>query len=149
MIQRSEKTYLANEVELCAETFGTPRDRRAVVEHMVGGWRLLSGSARPFDEPLIRSAATREVERARNLRSSMNHALLAGGERWFGRLAEIVQPAVVIHGTEDNVLRYEQGVALAAALPRARLVRLDGAGHELHPIDWETIVESIVRVAQA
>jgi pimeloyl-ACP methyl ester carboxylesterase len=124
-------------------------DRQAVVEHMVGGWRFLSGSARPFDEKLIRAIASSEVSRARNLRSSVNHALLTGGERWFGRLAEIQQPTVVIHGTDDCVLRFEHGLALAREISGARLVRLEGAGHELHPLDWEAIVDSIAGAVAA
>jgi pimeloyl-[acyl-carrier protein] methyl ester esterase len=38
-------------------------------------------------------------------------------------------PAVVVHGTADAVVPVEQADLLAARLPRARVVRLPGAGH--------------------
>jgi pimeloyl-ACP methyl ester carboxylesterase len=50
----------------------------------------------------------------------------------------------VIHGTADPVYPFEHGVALSRAVEGAKLVRLDGGGHELHPADWDTIVEAIV-----
>jgi hypothetical protein len=33
---------------------------------------------------------------------------------------------------------------LSKAIPGAKLVRLDGGGHELHPADWDTIINAIV-----
>ena len=50
-------------------------------------------------------------------------------------------PLLVIHGTADPVYPIEHGVALADAVAGAKLVRLDGGGHELHRADWDTIIE--------
>jgi pimeloyl-ACP methyl ester carboxylesterase len=119
-------------------------DRQAVIEYMIGGWRLIAGSGRPFDEETIRALAVQEVERADNILTSMNHALLTGGERWLDRLAEIKVPALVIHGTEDPVLPYAHGVALQKELPQATLLTLTGAGHELHRDDWDVIIGAIL-----
>jgi pimeloyl-ACP methyl ester carboxylesterase len=119
-------------------------DKDAVVEWQVRGWRLLSGSERPFDEATIRALSHQDVNRTKNLLTSMNHALLSGGEEWFNRFDEIRVPALVIHGTDDPVLRYAHGEALAKVLPQATLLTLEGAGHELHRNDWETIITSIV-----
>lgn len=119
-------------------------DEAAVIDFMMGGWRLLSGSAHPFDEPVIRPIATGEVKRARNLVSMFNHALLTGGERWHGKLDQIRVPTLVIHGTEDPVLPYPHGLALARAIPGAKLLTLNGTGHELHPGDWNTIAGAIL-----
>jgi len=60
----------------------------------------------------------------------MNYGLLAGGDVWNGRLGEIVTPALVIHGTEDPVLPYAHGVALAREIRGASLLTLEGTGHE-------------------
>jgi pimeloyl-ACP methyl ester carboxylesterase len=107
--------------------------------------RLLAGSAHPFDEEAIRALATLDFERAKNVRTSMNHALLSGGEAWHNRLHEVRVPALVIHGTEDTVLPYAHGLALEQALPDATLLTLEGTGHELHRADWDVIIEAIVR----
>jgi len=45
------------------------------------------------------------------------------------RLAEIAMPALVIHGTEDQMIPVSNGEAIARAIPGARLERLDGVGH--------------------
>lgn len=119
-------------------------DHDAVVAYQVGAWRVLSGSARPFDEPLVRAMATEDVRRARNLQSAFNHAMLSGGEQWVGRLAEIRKPTLVIHGTDDRVLPFAHALALVREIPGAALQTLEGAGHELHRIDWDTIIDGIL-----
>ena len=118
-------------------------NREDVVEYGVGAWRLLAGSAHPFDEATIHTQAAQDFERTNNLLTAMNHALLSGGEQWFGRLNEVRVPALVIHGTEDPVLPYAHGVALARALPQARLLTLKGTGHEVHRNDWGTIIDAV------
>ena len=120
----------------------------AVVDYMVGGWRLLSGTGHPFDEESMRAIATAEVRRARNLLSMFNHALLKGSERWFGKISQINLPTLVIHGTDDPALPYAHGIALANKIPNSTLVPLRGTGHELHPADWEKIVDAIANHIQ-
>jgi pimeloyl-ACP methyl ester carboxylesterase len=119
-------------------------DKAAVVEYIVRGWRLLSGSAHPFDETTVRATATTEVTRSRNLLSEFNHALLKGGERWYGKIGQISVPTLVIHGTDDPVLPYQHGLALAKEIPGARLLTLTGGGHELHRDDWDEIARAIL-----
>jgi pimeloyl-ACP methyl ester carboxylesterase len=120
-------------------------DRDAVADYQVGGWRLLSGSAHSFDEAAIRAMSHADFDRTANLQTAMNHAFLGGGERWLGRLDEITAPALVIHGTEDPVLVYAHGVALAKALRGAEFLTLEGTGHELHPDDWPNVLDAIER----
>lgn len=119
-------------------------DRDAVLEYQVGAWRLLTGSAHPFDEPFIRSLAQEDWDRTPNPLTPFNHAGLGDATGWTGRLDEIHAPSLIIHGTEDIVLPYAHGVALNAALRNSRLLTLQGSGHELHPLDWPVIVDAIV-----
>jgi pimeloyl-ACP methyl ester carboxylesterase len=114
-----------------------------VLDYQVGAWRLLHGSAHPFDEEHIRQLAAADLDRTGNPLSAMNHAMLAGGEAWLGRLAEIAVPALIIHGTEDPVLPYAHALALLSALKHATLVTLAGSGHELHPADWDRMLDAI------
>ncbi|MCC5629489.1 alpha/beta fold hydrolase [Nostoc sphaeroides CHAB 2801] len=118
-------------------------NREAVIEYQVGAWRLLSGSAHPFDESAIRELAGADFDRTRNLMTTFNHALLQGGEKWFNRLHEIAVPTLVIHGTEDRVLPYAHSLALQAEIQDAVLLPLPGTGHELHHDDWSVILEAI------
>ena len=43
--------------------------------------------------------------------------------------AAIRVPALVIHGTQDRAIAPERARAMAAALPRAQWVDIEGAGH--------------------
>lgn len=45
------------------------------------------------------------------------------------RVGQIKAPTLVIHGTEDRAVPYELGRLLAAAIPGAKLVTLEGSGH--------------------
>ncbi len=50
----------------------------------------------------------------------------------------------MIHGTADPMFPLAHGDALAAEIPGARLLRLEGAGHGLDPADRETIAATII-----
>ena len=45
------------------------------------------------------------------------------------RLASLRMPTLVVHGTEDQMLPVQNGHAIAARIPGARLEILDGTGH--------------------
>ena len=46
-----------------------------------------------------------------------------------GLLSSISCPTTVIHGADDKLIPLEMGVEMAAAIPTARLVIIEGAGH--------------------
>ena len=119
-------------------------DPEAVVEYQVGAWRLLSGSVHPFDPGFIRALAAEDWNRTPNPLTPFNHAGLKEPPGWIGRLDEIRVPALIIHGTEDRVVPYANGLALHKALRASRLLTLSGSGHELHPLDWQLMLDAIV-----
>jgi pimeloyl-ACP methyl ester carboxylesterase len=119
-------------------------DTPAVAELLVRDARRLAGSRHRFDETATREFVERDLRRTINPESLVNHGMLTGGEDRQGRLAEIDAPFLVIHGTDDPLMPYAHGVALARAVPGARLVPIDGGGHELHQGDHDQIVAAIL-----
>ena len=119
-------------------------DVRAAQEFIVSDARALAGTAHHFDEAAARDLVARDLERARRPESLVNHSLVSGGEDRGADAAQIAAPLLVIHGTADPLFPHEHGVALAEAVPGARLVTIEGGGHELHEADWSQIVEAIV-----
>lgn len=119
-------------------------DEQSVIKYMAEGWRLLNGSKHPFDEERAYKLAEKEVKRARNLLSMFNHALLKGGESFYGKEKEIKVPALIIHGTEDPVLPVQHGEALAMSIPGSKLVLLEGIGHEIPYLEWNTIIGAVI-----
>ena len=121
-------------------------NRSQVIACMVEDSRVLAGPTHPFDEAEVRAFIERDYDRAGGYLSAMtNHATLTAGDAWRGRLHEMKAPLLVIHGTADPVYPIEHGTALTEAVAGARLVRLNGGGHELHPAHWDTIVAAIAR----
>jgi pimeloyl-ACP methyl ester carboxylesterase len=119
-------------------------DEVAVVGFMVKAGRLNASGRRPYDEALARRVAAGEFRRSHSLQSMMNYAALTGGEHWYGRTHELRAPLLVIHGALDPVVAYAHGVALSKAVPGARMVTLEDAGHELHEVDWPIIAVAII-----
>jgi 3-oxoadipate enol-lactonase len=58
----------------------------------------------------------------------------------------ISQPAVIVHGTADRVVPYQNTPHLARRLPQASVVTLEGTGH-LCWIEQPAIVNDIIRAA--
>lgn len=125
------------------------QDREAVVSFFAESFRISAGAGAAFDTGAARRLAEREYDRARNMRSAMNHQMLGGGEAHRGQLGQIAVPALVIHGRHDPILSLRHGERLQAAIPGARMLTLDEAGHELNPRDWPRMVDAIVSVTGA
>ena len=123
-------------------------DPGSVVEHVVAEGRALGGR-RPFDEAAARELAARDVARADRVASAQNHALLSGGGPWRHRLGSLAAPTLVVHGTADPLFPLGHGEALAAEIPGARLLRLDGAGHGLERADWDTVARASLAHTEA
>jgi pimeloyl-ACP methyl ester carboxylesterase len=122
------------------------KDEKAAVDFSVGAWRQHTGSGRHFDDVRTRERAEKDFKRSTNMLSAFNHALLKGGEEYYGRIKEIKVPTLVIHGTEDPALPCAHGQALAREIPGATLLTLEGAGHEINQDDWDTIINAIVEL---
>jgi len=76
-----------------------------------------------------------------------NHAMLGGDpaemQPLFDRLGEIRVPVLIVHGTQDLVLPYAHALRTSKLLPGAKLLTLEGAGHELNRQDWPDIIEKL------
>ena len=116
----------------------------AVVEYLVASQRAVS--AKPFDEGEIREIATLAVSRTTNVESSQrNHYAADGSGPWRHRLPEITVPTLVLHGDADPFFPLPHGEAMAREIPGARLVRLDGVGHEFPPpAVWAQVIDEIL-----
>lgn len=119
-------------------------DRRQVIDFMVSDARAIASTAHLFDETGMRAFIERDYTRSGGLLSATNHFMLKGNDRWRGRLHELAAPLLVIHGTSDPIFPVEHGEALAQAVAGAKLIRVEGGGHELHPDDWPDFEAAII-----
>jgi pimeloyl-ACP methyl ester carboxylesterase len=116
----------------------------SVMDYLVDYSRILAGDEREFDETRLRELVRRDIERARDFATVQNHDLMSHGKGSSRPLSSITAPTLVIHGTADPMFPLKHGEALAADIPGARLLTLEGAGHGVHPDDWEMIVATIL-----
>ncbi|WP_027166630.1 alpha/beta hydrolase [Mesorhizobium sp. WSM3224] len=117
-------------------------DRQQVLDFMVKDARAIASTLHPFDEKRTRKMIEEDYDRSGGLASATNHFLLKGGGPQR-TVRDLDAPLLVIHGTADPLFPIEHGEALAEAVPGARLVRIEGGGHELHRNDWPQIVRAI------
>jgi pimeloyl-ACP methyl ester carboxylesterase len=119
-------------------------DSESVIEYLVDFSHMLAGDRRPFDEDAHHALIRRDVERAHDIAALQNHDVIPESERSREALSAISAPTLVIHGTADPMFPLRHGEALAAEIPGARLLLVDGAGHGVDQADWDTIVAAIV-----
>ncbi len=106
-------------------------DRSAVREFLLGIERLGAGSRTPFDESAATARIDKVLDRTDRPASMFNHATVSERDDWTGRFRDIACGVLVIHGAEDPVLPLANGRALAEGIGGARLMVLDGVGHEI------------------
>jgi pimeloyl-ACP methyl ester carboxylesterase len=119
-------------------------DTESVIGYLVDYSRVLAGGQRPFDEPAVAALVRRDVERARDYAAIRNHDAIPDDGRRREPLSSIRAPTLVIHGTADPMFPIEHGAALAEEIQGATLLRLQGAGHGVDRVDWESIVRAIL-----
>jgi pimeloyl-ACP methyl ester carboxylesterase len=141
-----DRAPLPGPTEELMRFFGRPppdvADPSAYGEYLVAYLRVLSGGRRPFDEPFARGLVRRDMERARSYASIRNHELIDGAVPG-GPISAIVVPTLVIHGTADPMFPPAHGEALTEAIPGARLLLIEDAGHGVEPADHETVAAAI------
>ena len=121
-------------------------DRGAAVDYMTDLARVSAGRASPLDEAAFRPLAARVFDRTRSMASTMtNHNIVLGaGERTRERLGQIDVPTLVVHGTDDPVVPYGNALVLVREIRGARLLTLEGAGHDLPRPVWDIVVPAIL-----
>jgi pimeloyl-ACP methyl ester carboxylesterase len=122
-------------------------DREQVLDRVVEDNRPYAGPL-GFDADEVRAVAATVFDRSRDIEASMtNHWLIeGGGDPVRPRLGQIDVPALVIHGTADPMFPLPHGEALAREIPNARLVTVEGMGHEYPPRPaWDVVIGELLR----
>jgi pimeloyl-ACP methyl ester carboxylesterase len=95
----------------------------------VAATRALASPAYPFDEQAVRAIAARD--QVSGVRDTAAQSRQAGAKWHGGRLSQLRVPALVLHGSDDPLLRPAAARRTARAISGARLVILPGVGHYL------------------
>jgi len=125
-----------------------PKDRDRYIDHVLKVYRVIGSPGFDRDEDDLRAMAGASYDRGRNPAGSGRQlaAITASGDR-TARLRSISVPTVVVHGTKDKLVNPSGGAATAKAIPGARLVRIEGMGHDLPRGAWPQIIGAITENA--
>ncbi len=122
-----------------------PSDPEAVIAHYERLFAVIGSPGYPTPPDEFRARIRRSVERGYHPVGVMRQlvAILANGDR-SELLGRIRCPTLVIHGKADPLVPYDGGVDTAYKIRDARLVLLDGFGHDFPPQLFERFADMIV-----
>jgi pimeloyl-ACP methyl ester carboxylesterase len=114
--------------------------REAILANAVQVGRVIGSPGYPRPEEQLRADAVEGYERAYYPAGIARHfAAVLGSGSLVHYDRQINAPTVVIHGKADKLMRPSGGRAIARAIKNARLVLIDGMGHDLPEQLWDQI----------
>jgi pimeloyl-ACP methyl ester carboxylesterase len=126
-----------------------PLDRDAVVAAAESLFATIGSSALPRDPQDLHELIEASYDRDHDPDGPGRQlaAIIASGDR-TQELAGITAPTLVVHGTADPLVAYSGGRATARAIPGARLMSVEGMGHDLPRVIWPRLIDAIARHAK-
>ncbi|HEY6636572.1 MAG TPA: alpha/beta hydrolase [Solirubrobacterales bacterium] len=127
-----------------------PRDRESYIERSAEVFGLVGSTGFDRDEQYIRERAAISYDRGFDVSAGGRQlgAIVGSGDR-TEKLRGITAPTLVIHGSVDKMIRPSGGRATARAIPGARLMMIEGMGHDLPRGAWPRLLDAISEHARA
>ena len=127
-----------------------PNDIDAIVDHFVAVFGVIGSPGYASDPLQLRSLCERVARRGYYPAGTARQllAILAAGDR-RAELARVRAPTLVIHGTQDPLLPVAAGRDTARHIPGARLLELEGMGHDLPTALLPAVVDAIAQHCRA
>ena len=127
-----------------------PEQREAYIDYAIKVCHVLSGSHFPPDEDWLRNIAAQAYDRSfypEGVARQMAAVLSQNNRK--KELRSVSAPTLVVHGEEDPLVPVEGGRDTADAIPGARLIIIEGMGHDLpHDGAWPQIIDAIAEHIQ-
>jgi pimeloyl-ACP methyl ester carboxylesterase len=122
-----------------------PIEREKNIEYTVEGFRALSGPGFVFDQQQARTMAERLYDRC-FCPDGANRQLLAilVASSRKPQLAKLSIPFLVIHGDRDPLIPLAHGIDTFESVLNARLLVIEGMGHDLPRATWPRVIQAIV-----
>ena len=125
-------------------TTARPTDATSAIDFGVEVWRALHGPGFAFDEARTRELVIEGARRSTHLLGQPRQllAIVADGDRREA-LRKLRVPTLVLHGDADPLVPFAAGKDTAENIPGARLVPIEGMGHELSEGAWPRLIDEI------
>ena len=115
-----------------------------IADNSVKVWRIIGSPRYPASEQRLRNDAIEAYERCYYPWGISRHfsAIIASGSLLrYDR--QVTVPTVVLHGRADKLQRPFGGRVVARAIRGARLVLIDGMGHDLPEQLWDRVIGAL------
>lgn len=121
------------------------KGKQAAIDHSVKLFQAIGSPGFPMDEAFLRERVTASYERSFNPDGLVRQmvAIVADSTR-AADLAKVSVPTLVLHGRADPLVPFACGQDTAKRIPGARLVGIDGMGHDLPPGVVEHLLTHLV-----
>jgi pimeloyl-ACP methyl ester carboxylesterase len=125
-----------------------PKDREGYIEHTMRLYAVIGSPGFDRDDAELRRLFGLAYDRGVSAAASGRQlqAIITDGDR-APALRGVRVPALVIHGTADKLVAKSGGRRTAKAIPGARLLEIDGMGHDLPRGAWPQIIDGIAETA--
>jgi pimeloyl-ACP methyl ester carboxylesterase len=122
--------------------------KEAYVDRLVRLFGVIGSPGFEHDDDEVRELASLSFDRGASMAATARQlgAIIASGNR-TPDARRITAPTLVIHGTKDKLVGTSGGKATARAIPGAKLMLIEGMGHDLPRGAWPRIVDGIVENA--
>jgi pimeloyl-ACP methyl ester carboxylesterase len=117
----------------------------AVVAHSVRLFQAIGSPAYPTPEAELRARVLASVQRSLRPAGTLRQMMAIVAD--FGRaalLGRITSPTLVIHGRADPLVPFACGEDTARRIPGARLVAIEGMGHDLPPEPVRQVLAALI-----
>jgi pimeloyl-ACP methyl ester carboxylesterase len=126
-----------------------PTEREAAIEHGMVMWHALAGPGFEFDEARVRELVELSYDRDPDPLGTARQLLaIMTGDSRKEALRSVRTPTLVIHGDADPLVPIAGGFDTAEAIPEAKMLVIEGMGHELPEGAWPRVIDAIVELTQ-
>jgi pimeloyl-ACP methyl ester carboxylesterase len=125
-----------------------PRTKEEGIERITRVFRIIGSPGFERDEEELRAMASLAWDRDSSRTGTVRQlaAIISSGDR-TPDVRRITAPTLVIHGTNDRMVRPSGGRATARAIPGSRLMLVRGMGHDLPRGVWARLIGAIAEHA--
>jgi pimeloyl-ACP methyl ester carboxylesterase len=125
-----------------------PSGRDAYITHIERVFAAIGSTGLPRDLEQIRELAAASYDRDHDPDGPGRQlaAIIASGNR-AAELRRITAPTLVVHGKADPLVAYSGGRATARLIPGAKLMSVEGMGHDLPRAIWPRLIDAIAALA--
>jgi pimeloyl-ACP methyl ester carboxylesterase len=125
-----------------------PSGRDAYIAHIERVFAAIGSPGLPRDIEQIRELAAASYDRDHDPDGPGRQlaAIIASGNR-AGELRRITAPTLVVHGKADPLVAYSGGRATARLIPGAKMMSVEGMGHDLPRAVWPRLIDAIAALA--